>query len=164
MGVRLLAKTKEHDLLLSARTLYDNYGAMLLGYLFEVMQDQGIAEQYLVDIFNEVAKKPTNYNANGLSTLSQLQILARKKLTPYYQTVKDSGTGPDNTKSTTAKQNKYLSQMTPEQQHVFCSLHYHGKSICMLAVEMQKPEDDIRKILKEAFTLIRRVNGHTGIH
>ncbi len=164
MSTRLSAKTREYDLLLSARTLYDSYGAMLLGYLFEVVRDQCVAEQYLVDIFNEVAKEPANYNANGLSTLSQLQILARKKLTPYCQTLKDSGTGQDNAKSTTAKQNKYMSQMTPEQQHVFCGLQYHGKSIGVLAIEMQKPEDDIRKILKEAFTLIRRVNGHTGIH
>ncbi len=163
MSARLLAKTREDDLL-SVRSLYDSYGAMLLGYLFEVVQDRGIAEQYLIDIFNEVAKTPANYNANGLSTLSQLQILARKKLAPYYTTVKDCGTEQRNAKSTTAKQNKYLSQMTPEQQHVFCGLHYHGKSIAMLAIEIQQPEDDIRKILKESFTLIRKANGHTGLH
>jgi len=163
MSARLLAKTREDDRLLSVRSLYDSCGAMLLGYLFEVVQDQGIAEQYLIDIFNEVAKTPANYNTNGLSTLSQLQILARNKLAPYYQTVKDCGTEQHNAKSTTAK-NKYLSQMTPEQQHVFCGLHYHGKSIAALAIEMRKPEDDIRKILKESFTLIRKANGHTGLH
>lgn len=165
MGARLLAKTREIDQLASLRNLYDNYGAKLLGYLIEVVQDRHIAEQYLIEVFNEIAKKPADYNANGLSTLSQLQMLARKKLQPYYQTIRDCEPQQQQKAYTAAiPQNKYLSQMTPEQQHVFCGLHYHGKSTAMLAAELGKPENDIRKILKESFTLIRTSNGHKGLH
>jgi hypothetical protein len=54
--------------------------------------------------------------------------------------------------------------MTLEQLHVFCGLHYHGKNTITLAAELGKSEDDIRKILKESFTLIRNSHGHTGLH
>ncbi|WP_259071651.1 hypothetical protein HDF24_22670 [Mucilaginibacter sp. X4EP1] len=164
MSARLLAKTRDDDRLLSVRSLYDRYGAMLLGYLFEIVQDKDVAEQYLVEVFNDAAKTPAGYSQGGLNTLSQLQQLARKKLAPYYQTVKDCAVEPANAGSATTQNNKYLSQMTPQQQHVFCGLHYHGKSITVLAIELQKAEDDIRKILKESFTLIRKANGHTGLY
>jgi hypothetical protein len=86
MGARLLTETKKNDKLLLLHSLYNNYGAMLLGYLFEIVKDQDIAEKYLVEIFEEIAVEPDQYYLNG-SAFGQLQNLARKKLAPFYRTV-----------------------------------------------------------------------------
>ena len=45
--------------------------------------------------------------------------------------------------------------MTPEQEQVFCGMHYHGKSTATLAAELGKSEDAVKIILKESFTIIR---------
>jgi hypothetical protein len=35
-------------------SLYTSYGAMLLGYIQEVVKEQAVAEQYLIELFNEL--------------------------------------------------------------------------------------------------------------
>jgi hypothetical protein len=164
MGARLLTEAKKNDKLVLLRSLYNNYGAMLLGYLFEIVKDQGVAEQYLVEIFDEIAVEPDQYYLNGSGAFGQLQKLARKKLTPFYKTIDYCAVPQDTKNATSNSNNKYLHQMTLEQLHVFCGLHYHGKNTAVLAAELGKPENDIRKILKESFTLIRKSHGHTRLH
>jgi hypothetical protein len=164
MGARLLTETKKNDKLVLLRSLYNNYGAMLLGYLFEIVKDQDIAGQYLIEIFDEIAIEPDQHYLNGSGTLSELQKLARKKLAPFYKTVEYCAVPQDTKTATSNSNNKYLHQMTLEQLHVFCGLHYHGKSTAILAAELGRSEDDIRKILKESFTLIRKSYGYTGLN
>ncbi|MNY41896.1 hypothetical protein D3C86_1767410 [compost metagenome] len=53
-----------------------------------------------------------------------------------------------------------FAQLTSEQQHVFRGVYYHGKSIETIAKSENKPEDLIRKTLKEAFDIIRNSCGH----
>lgn len=61
---------------------------------------------------------------------------------------------PDAVKQTLA--NKYLDRMTGEQRQIFCSVYYHRYTIAQLAIELDKPEDSINKILKEAFAVIKQ--------
>jgi DNA-directed RNA polymerase specialized sigma24 family protein len=50
---------------------------------------------------------------------------------------------------------KHLNRMNDMQREVFCGIYYHRKNTAQLANEISLPEDKVRRILKEAFTIIR---------
>jgi DNA-directed RNA polymerase specialized sigma24 family protein len=146
------------------RNLYNNYGAKLYGFIFEIVKDQNIAEQYFVELFNEISKSIEQHPLNGSNTLVRLQLMARKKLVPFFDGLRDCA-GPHVVKSHAAVgNNKYVNGMSNEERQVFCGLHYHGKTTAMLAAELNKPEHEIRQILKGSFNSIRKHNGYTGLH
>ena len=163
MNTQLQPATELNRLKL-AHSLYNSYGAMLLGFIFEIVKNQLIAEQYLIEVFNDVPNGLTDYAEKGLNMLSQLQMLARKKLEPFFETAKGCFGAQVVENGKIISNNKYIAQMTPDQKLVFCGIHYHGKSISILSIELNKPADEIRKLLKESFTLIRKSNGNTGLH
>lgn len=136
---------------------------MLLGFLFEVTKSKPIAEQCLVDIFNglqftdiQAITKP------GVNTFCQLQIIARKKLTSFLETVVECADQAAKPNALPEQRNKFTDLMEPEQRQVFCGIHYHGKSTGTLAVELNKSEEAIRQILKESFNVIRNQRNDTA--
>jgi hypothetical protein len=139
----------------SVQNLYNSYAAMLLGYIFEVVKSRSVAEQYLVAVFNDVQDQVEEFYKPGVNAFCRLQLMARKKLAGYFETVDDCSTEQAMQKNQFIGHNKFIKQMSADQQLVFCGAHWHGKSIAKLAVELGKPEGDIRKILKECFTIIR---------
>ena len=144
------------------RDLYNSYGAMLLGFIFEIVKNHQVAERYLIEVFNDLSDRFDEYAIKDISTLSQLQILARKKLKPFFETVKGCDEEQVAKSRTLFSNNKYIEQMTAEQQLVFCGIHYHGKTIAVIAAQLNKPEDEIRRLLKDSFTHIR--NSHARVH
>lgn len=136
-------------------SLYDEYSGLLYGYIYEVVKDRKIAEQYLVSVFNELPQHLHIILRPGINTYQRLQLLARKTLSAYFETIPSCNTPEDFKKRLHTRPNRFLDRMTEEQQLVFCSVHYSGKSISDLSVEMKKPEDVIRKILQQAFAIIR---------
>jgi hypothetical protein len=141
-----------------ARDLYNNYGAMLLGYISGIVNDPNIAGQYLVEVFKDLPDGLPADLEKGLSIFIRLQILARRKLEPFFETVRDCVV-PEPATNGIHNQNKYLELMTPDQQAVFCGMHYHGKSVNILSLELNKPGEEIKKILKQSFTIIRNSSG-----
>ncbi|RFZ83324.1 hypothetical protein DYU05_14410 [Mucilaginibacter terrenus] len=138
--------------------LYNSYADMLLGYIYEVVKSKSVAEQYLVEIFNELnfadiaaITKP------GVNTYCRLQQLARNKVAAFTSSKAD-----DTSKSTVVMRNRFTDLMTAEQQQVFCGVHYHGKTISKLSLELKKPEDEIKRILKQSFILIRNQRNDTA--
>jgi hypothetical protein len=128
--------------------LYDRYGAMLLGYLVECLHDRNRAESYLIDIFADLA---VQLSSSENYTWCQLQRLAKTKLALSGETV------PENSNTVIHKpSNKFLDTMTEEQRQVFCHVYYHGKPITLLTEQFNKPEHTIRKVLVEAFAIIRK--------
>jgi hypothetical protein len=139
----------------ATRALYDEYAGMLLGYIYEVVKDRNMAEQYLITVFNELPQHLHDVVKPGVSSYLRLQLIARKMLAGFFETI--PACTPDNAKSLLpSKPNKFLDRMSEEQQLVFCSVHYSGKSISTLAAELDKPEEVIKKILQQAFAAIRR--------
>ncbi|TFF33445.1 sigma factor-like helix-turn-helix DNA-binding protein [Mucilaginibacter psychrotolerans] len=143
--------------------LYNSYGGMLLGYLFEATKSKPIAEQYLVDIFNglqftdiQAMTKP------GINTFCQLQAIARKKLASLSDAVDECAGPAAESKALAEQSNKFTDLMEPEQRRVFCGIHYHGKSTGTLAAELNKTEEAIRRILKESFNVIRNQRNDTA--
>lgn len=138
----------------SIRSLYDRHAGMLLGYIFEVVKDRKLAEEYLVKVFCDLSIQFNDVNWNGVSAWPRLQKFTREKLwssadIPGYASlgsgVKIPGS-PDHD----------LKQLSEEQRQVFCDVYYHGKTIAAIAETLNKTEDLTRKTLKEAFAIMRK--------
>lgn len=137
------------------RTLYDEYAPLLLGYIQEVVKDKKLAEQYLIAVFNEVPEHLHELLQPGTNVFLGLQLLTRTILANFFKTIPVC-TALDDKRYLPNRPNKFLTGMTGEQQLIFCSIHYHGKSIPVLAAELNMAEADIKKILQQAFAAIRR--------
>lgn len=139
----------------SLESLYQRHGGMLLGYIFEVVQDRKLAEKYLVELFCELSQQFDQMNWNGTNSWCQLQRFAKDRLAAlhaekkYFEPAAVTGLVHSSC-------NKYLEQLNPEQRRVFCDVYYHGKMIPVISRELNKTEDSIRKTLKEAFAIMRR--------
>ncbi|MDN3549450.1 hypothetical protein [Mucilaginibacter aquaedulcis] len=141
-----------HSRLLLVHKLYHKYAGMLLGYIFDVVKNETIAEQYLIAVFRDAIHELNEFANEDLSTFCYLHAITRKKLAEYFR-----DTTYHNRESYNSN-NKYLRQMSFEQQFVFCGIHWQGKTTSSLAAELNKPEESIRKILKDCFTIIRNSN------
>lgn len=140
---------------LATRAIYDEYAGLLLGYIFEVVKDKNIAEQYLVAVFKELPQHLHDIILPGANTYQRLLLLARKVLADVFATM--PACNPTDKKALLpARPNKFLERMSEEEQFIFCSVHYNGKSISTLALELNQPEQAIKKILQQAFAAIRR--------
>jgi hypothetical protein len=145
------------------QSLYNSYADKLLGYIFEVVKSQPVAEQYLVDIFNQLQFADIqSISKPGVNTFCQLQMIARKKLAAFTTSFEECADTDVKPNGAVIHNNKFVALMGPEQQHVFCGLHYHGKSTAMLAAELKKPQEEIRRILKESFNIIRNQRNDTA--
>ncbi|WEA00201.1 sigma factor-like helix-turn-helix DNA-binding protein [Mucilaginibacter sp. SJ] len=145
------------------RNLYDNYAATLLGYIFEVVQNQLIAEQYLIAVFNNVPNEIEELSKTGVNVFCRLQIMARQKMVDFFETP-DNDTGKKAGQNMPWLNNKPIALMTPLQQQVFCGIYYQCKTTSHTAKELNKTEEEIRKILKECFTIIRNGRYDEKIH
>lgn len=129
---------------------------MLLGYIKEVVKEITVAEQYLVEIFNDLQHKDIEEILSpGVNTFLRLQQLTRKKLSAFITSVEDCADKTEITAKKAVTGNKFINLMDDDQQVVFCGVHYHGKSTSALAAELNKTEDSVRQILRESFTIIR---------
>jgi DNA-directed RNA polymerase sigma subunit (sigma70/sigma32) len=131
--------------------LYQRYGALLLGYITEVVKDKNLAEQYLIAVFKEVMGKADDFTL-AESCWVKLQQQAKKVLSTFNQSVQANGV-TTNTRSSVS--NTYLNLMERDQYQVFCGLHYQQKTVAVLAKELNKTEESIKQLLRSALTIIR---------
>lgn len=137
---------------------------MLLGYIFDVVKDDKLAEQYLVDTFKDVSVQVNEFAADAANDYCKLQLLARKKLAPFFDTIKNCAVTDTVANGNDTRTNKYIERMNNGQQIVFCGIHYHGKTVGAMAKELNTGEDAIRRLLKEAFAIIRNNRNDAGVH
>ncbi|WP_214071183.1 sigma factor-like helix-turn-helix DNA-binding protein [Mucilaginibacter sp. dw_454] len=143
---------------LSTHTLYDAYAGMLLGYIFEVVKDHKIAEDYLVKTFSSIAKNFNDVNWDEINIWCQLQRFAKNELTAFHKAIDGYEVPAGDTPATLP--NLYLDRMTDEQKLVFCNIYYSNKTTTQLAEEINRPEKHIKQLLKEAFAIIRKSHEH----
>ncbi|MES2425376.1 MAG: sigma-70 family RNA polymerase sigma factor [Bacteroidota bacterium] len=134
---------------LTVYSLYDEYAGMLLGYLIGVVKNKAIAEDYLVKTFSSLAKNFNNINWDEASKWCHLQRIAKNELLAYYE-------NPNKHELFTNSQNQYLDKMTEDQQLVFNYFYFHKKTVSQLCEEINTSEDLVKKLLKEAFSIIRK--------
>ena len=137
--------------------LFERYGSMLLGYITDVVKDRATAEQYLIAVFREVVNKVEEITQADNKWV-KLQRLAKNVLSSFNNTVlPDDGVAISGGNTIT---NSYLKLMNIDQQEVFCGVHYQQKSTAMLAKELNKTEQTIRQLLREALIIIRNEQKH----
>ena len=141
--------------------LYDKYSALLLGYIYEIVKDHELAEQYLISTFKHITDQYHDV-VSAQNIWIKLQQIAKCALADFFKSIKDCDSAAVAKKN--SLQIKAISKMTEEQRTVFCGIYYHGKTTEALAKQLNKPELTIRKTLKEAFAIIRQGREHTGIH
>ena len=141
--------------ILVTRALYYRYSSWLLGYLMAVLKDYALAEQYLVEVFNEVPNRLHEFTGSESSPWLCLQVLAKSKLKGYTNTLRSNQSNTNFDSLERLKFDGYVNAMTTEQQIVFCGVYYYQKSTVLLAQELNKADDEVRKILKEAFLMIK---------
>jgi DNA-directed RNA polymerase specialized sigma24 family protein len=135
--------------------LYDKYAPMLLGYITEVVKDEALAEEYLVRVFNEVSYRFDEITAKGNNTWLQLQLLAKSELSSFFDSLKGCDI-PATEFEQYAARNRFIKLMTAEQRAIFCQVYYHGKSTSEIAAHLNCSEQSVRRILREAFSIIRK--------
>ncbi|GAA4921993.1 hypothetical protein [Mucilaginibacter defluvii] len=140
-----------HHKVYDVQHIYNRYAGMLLGYIYDVVKDKALAEQYLADTFIAVVKVPELFNNPNDNVYCKLQMIARKRLAGYFKSVGNCEVD----EIVSNRPNTFLSKMNVRQQTVFCGVHYHGKSIPTIAAEMNEDEDVVRRVLREAFVIIR---------
>lgn len=145
------SRSLTNDEVLATRALYYRYSSWLLGYLLEVVKEYTIAEQYLVDIFKEVPYCLEDFAGPDAQRWKNLRKLAQTKLRGLrVRDVRDN-----NVSAERLRFDGFVNNLTIEQQIVFCGVYYYQKPTEVLAVELNKTDADIRKILKDAFIKIK---------
>ncbi|WP_316821090.1 hypothetical protein [Pedobacter gandavensis] len=142
----------------SIKRLYDRYAGMLLGYIFEVVKDRKLAEDYLVKIFSALSLQYENSGEEGFNNWCQLLKFAKTKLQQFYAVNGDEQIYHRKGLDLVAAVNPRLDRLNESQRRVFCEIYHHGKTISALSIALNTTEDLTRKTLKEAF-LIMKSNG-----
>lgn len=153
---------KEGQELLNTKTLsipglYDAYAGMLLGYIFEVVKDRKLAEDYLVKTFCRVAENFNETDWAEANLWCLLQRFAKNELVAFYETAKSYAVPTGDASAEFS--NAYLGHMTEQQKLVFCNIYYSKKTTTQLAGELNIKEAEVKHLLKEAFAIIRRSHG-----
>ncbi|WP_442588912.1 hypothetical protein ACSBL2_23030 [Pedobacter sp. AW31-3R] len=134
-------------------SLYESYGGMLLGYIFEIVKDRKVADECLVKIFSDVALHFATMDWDNGSNWMKLQRFAKERLSTFM----DNPTQIESSAAGIVKQasNEYFERLNDAQKTVFCNVYYKNKKIDEISIELNKQEDSIRKTLKEAFAIMR---------
>ncbi|EDM36526.1 hypothetical protein PBAL39_24700 [Pedobacter sp. BAL39] len=151
---QILANNRPTDI----RSLYETHAGMLLGYIYDVVKDHRVAEDYLEKIFSAVSIQFDDINWNGTSTWCQLQRFAKNQLLAF--TAEKQIPSTTTTALNNQYSNAYLDQLSDLQKQVFCAIYYEGKSTASLSAALHQTEDSIRKALREAFAIIRKERGN----
>ncbi|WP_342648648.1 hypothetical protein [Mucilaginibacter sp. CSA2-8R] len=134
------------------RAIYNQYGGALLGYITGIVNDHTEAENHFVEIFKRISRFADELIGPEVNTWLRLQQLAKNFLYKNTQPALNIGA----TKFVAPGQpNNSLNLLTAEQQYIFCNIYYGNRSIEALAQEMSIATDDIRRSLREAFSVIR---------
>lgn len=131
---------------------YKKYGGMLYGYLLSVLKDEGKAGQFLISVFNDLAKTIDETGECDPYTWCGLYRTAKSKLVHLLNDDEEA----DHTLMVFAFGRKMYEEMSDLQRQVFYETYYNGKMIGELAAKLNQSEEMIRKALKDAFLIIRR--------
>lgn len=138
--------------------LYHNYGGMLFGYIYEVVDDKKKAEKYLLEVFMSLSEDIESQNLM-VNTWAELFRYTKHQLSRLHHTTNHTTLSPSET--TRHKElHPSLNQLDGKQRKIFCDSYYHGKTIDAISTALNQPEALIRKTLRAAFIKIRNGSGN----
>jgi RNA polymerase sigma-70 factor (ECF subfamily) len=138
--------------------LYDTTNRLVFGLILRVLNDQGAAEEAVMDVYTQVWKQAPNYDTGRGSPLAWLTTMARSRaidrLRSGWQTqqrseplevVNDKETAANSPEEDTVygeRQRlvrKALAALSPEQREVIELAYYGGLSHSEIAEKLQQP-------------------------
>jgi len=139
--------------------LYNNYGGMLFGYIFEVVKDRQLAETYLLKVFANISKRIELQNHEEINSWAQVFRYTKHQLGSFSNPTED---GPANQSETIKYKELHpcLTRLNDEERKIFCDSYYYGKTIDAISTELNQSEALIRKTLRQAFITIRTDSGN----
>ena len=97
----------------------------------------------MVQLFCDISQHFDAMDWESGSSWCRLQRLAQSKLNIAQSAIKPIA------------QNNYLNLLSDEQRQVFCAIYYHRKTVLEVSKELNITEELTRKVLKEAFAIMR---------
>lgn len=149
-----MLKTSNHTLSRpfdKVQLIYQKYAAMLLGYIYGIVQDRQKSEEYLMKIFTDFSIQQSKTNQTDCSWL-ELRDYAKQKLAEVSNEIQ--------IRTSDNRTDQHLSVLTDNQRKIFCAVYYHGKSISYLASVFNQDESSIRLELKSSLDQIRKARGN----
>jgi DNA-directed RNA polymerase specialized sigma24 family protein len=139
--------------------LYNNYGGMLFGYIFEIVKDKKLAETYLLKVFASISKEEELSDHEEISSWAQVFRYAKHQLSSFRSRAENQPAKQADTLSY-EELHPCLSRLNDEERKIFCDSYYYGKTIDTISTELNQPGALIRKTLRQAFITIRTSSGN----
>lgn len=159
---------------LALAALYDNTNRLVYGLILRVLNDQGAAEEVLLDVYTQVWRQAPNYDTSRGSPLAWLTTIARSRaidrLRSGWQTqqrqepldvVTDKETQAFNPEenSVLAERQRLVKQalaaLSPEQREVIELAYYGGLSHSEIAERLQQPLGTVKTRTRLAMMKLR---------
>lgn len=139
--------------------LYNNYGDMLYGYIFEVVKDRKLAETYLLKVFANISRQTESQNQEEINSWAQVFRYTKDQLQHFNNPAEDKLSHQSETVSY-KELHPSLTVLNDEERKIFCDSYYYGKTIDAISIELNQSEALIRKTLRQAFITIRSGSGN----
>jgi RNA polymerase sigma-70 factor (ECF subfamily) len=169
----LVARAAEGDQMALA-TLYDETSALVYGLALRILQDQYAAEDVTIDVYAQVYRQVSSYDANRgtpsawLVTLTRSRAIdrlrqeaqRREREEPLEATTRLPAltAGPEECSATTELRRlvqRALALLTPEQRQVIELAYYSGLSHNEIAAKLGQPLGTIKTRIRTGMLLLR---------
>lgn len=159
--------------------LFDRHSGLVHGLGIRMLQDRSEAEDFLLDVFWELWRKPERYDANRGAPVTYLMTVARSRCLdrlraaatrprnaplddPSMAGVKDSPAPatPDPSEKILGDERctqvrAALAQLNPEQRQVIEMSFYDGLSHSQIAAKLDKPLGTVKTYIRQGLIRLR---------
>ncbi|WP_443939271.1 hypothetical protein [Pedobacter sp. MW01-1-1] len=129
--------------------LYDQYGGMVMGYMFGVVKERNLAQEYLIQFFSEISTDFFDAKLTSAQVWCALYKLAKS----YLSMVLVKGIG--NEAAGTAIPVQGLQDLSSGHRAVFHSVYNGEMAITELSDAQSTHPDEVKKMMRETFITMR---------
>lgn len=130
------------DSLMQLELLYNRYADILNGYLIHITGNPEEAEEQLSKVFNCIHRELGTTAVKVINNWPALLNFTKKTLVLHKRYL-------------TKDANPFDYYLSDEQWEVFYGSYYRAKSVSEIAIDLKKPKEEVRKILRATMSLIR---------
>lgn len=142
----------------SGKSLYDQYGAMLYGYILQFIPDKEVADQSLINIFSHIYTHIDEGIRSSQGIVIWMLGEARKLLIPQ---LKPQKTQVENEKVIDKESNRdtfnvLFNHVSEQQKYLFIESYYKGRPIEQIAQEINLAPEKTAELLKATLLTLRK--------
>jgi RNA polymerase sigma-70 factor (ECF subfamily) len=155
-------------------TLYDETSALVYGLALRILRDQFAAEDVTIDVYAQVYRQVSSYDANRgtpsawLVTLTRSRAIDRLRQEAQRREREESleaatrmpslTAGPEENSATTERRRlvqRALALLTPEQRQIIELAYYSGLSHSEIAATLEQPLGTVKTRIRTGLMLLR---------